>query len=60
MHQQPAYAAYGQGRSFPVAERAAQRVMSLPMSADLSEEQQDRVLSALRQALSETAALAPA
>jgi len=60
MHQQPAYAAYGQGRSFPVAERAAQRVMSLPMSADLSEDQQDRVLSALRQALSETAALAPA
>ena len=32
-------------------ERAAQRVMSLPMSADLSEAQQDLVLRALRQAL---------
>ncbi len=52
MHQQPAYAAYGRGQSFPEAEKAARRVMSLPMSADLSEAQQDQVLAALRQALS--------
>ena len=51
LHQQPAYARYGAGQSFPHAERAAQRVMSLPMSADLSESQQDLVLQALRQAL---------
>jgi UDP-2-acetamido-2-deoxy-ribo-hexuluronate aminotransferase len=51
LHQQPAYAQYGAGQSFPHAERAAQRVMSLPMSADLSESQQDLVLQALRQAL---------
>ena len=42
---------YGAGQSFPHAERAAQRVMSLPMSADLSHSQQDLVLQALRQAL---------
>ena len=51
LHQQPAYARYGAGQSFPHAERAAQRVMSLPMSADLSDSQQDLVLQALRQAL---------
>lgn len=60
MHQQPAYAAYGCGQSFPEAEKAARRVMSLPMSADLSEAQQDQVLAALRQALIELAALTPA
>ncbi len=51
LHQQSAYARYGAGQSFPHAERAAQRVMSLPMSADLSDSQQDLVLQALRQAL---------
>ncbi|MEJ6008167.1 DegT/DnrJ/EryC1/StrS family aminotransferase [Paucibacter sp. AS339] len=51
MHQQPAYARFGQGGSFPNAERAAQRVISLPMSPDLSEAQQDQVLAALRSAL---------
>lgn len=51
LHQQPAYAQYGQGQSFPEAENAARRVMSLPMSADLSDAQQDQVLAALRQAL---------
>lgn len=60
MHQQPAYAAYGCGQSFPEAEKAARRVMSLPMSADLSEAQQDQVLAALRQALIDLAALTPA
>lgn len=51
LHQQPAYAQWAQGQSFPHAERAAQRVMSLPMSADLSEAQQDQVIQALAQAL---------
>lgn len=51
LHQQPAYAKFGRGQLLPNAERAAQRVLSLPMSADLSEAQQDRVVAALRQAL---------
>ena len=48
LHQQPAYA---QPVSMPNAEKLAQRVMSLPMSADLSAAQQDAVVQALRQAL---------
>ena len=51
LHRQPAYAQYGQGKSFPNAERAAQRVLSLPMSPDLSEAQQDSVVAALALAL---------
>jgi UDP-2-acetamido-2-deoxy-ribo-hexuluronate aminotransferase len=49
LHRQPAYAR--PDLHFPCAEAAAQRVMSLPMSADLSEEQQDAVVEALRRAL---------
>ena len=49
LHRQPAYEQVD--RHFPKAERAAQRVMSLPMSADLSEAQQDAVVAALRHAL---------
>jgi len=48
LHRQPAYA---QALSLPNAERAAERVISLPMSADLSQAQQDDVISALRNAL---------
>jgi UDP-2-acetamido-2-deoxy-ribo-hexuluronate aminotransferase len=51
LHRQPAYAQYGRGQSFPNAERAAQQVLSLPMSPDLSEAQQDRVVAALALAL---------
>ncbi|MBT9501933.1 MAG: DegT/DnrJ/EryC1/StrS family aminotransferase [Burkholderiaceae bacterium] len=51
LHQQPFYQAYGNGQSLPHSERAAQRVMSLPMSADLSQAQQDQVMAALEQAL---------
>ena len=51
MHQQAAYASYGQGQSFPRAELAAQRVMSLPMGPDLSEAQQDRVVASLAEVL---------
>jgi len=49
LHRQPAYAR--PELSFPHAEAAAQRVISLPMSADLTIEQQDAVVAALRQAL---------
>ncbi len=51
LHRQPAYAAHAPAWALPHAEAAAERVMSLPMSADLSEAQQDRVLSALADAL---------
>lgn len=51
LHRQPAYARWGEGVSYPESERAAARVMSLPMSADLSEADQDRVVAALRAAL---------
>jgi UDP-2-acetamido-2-deoxy-ribo-hexuluronate aminotransferase len=47
LHQQPAYAAQYHGQSFPIAEKLAREVMSLPMSADLSEKDQDRVALAL-------------
>ncbi|QPF76477.1 DegT/DnrJ/EryC1/StrS family aminotransferase [Roseateles sp. DAIF2] len=51
LHRQPAYAR--PELSFPHAEAAAERVISLPMSADLSEAQQDQVIAALRRALAE-------
>ena len=47
LHQQPAYAADYRGQSFPVSERLAREVISLPMSADLTEADQDRVAAAL-------------
>jgi dTDP-4-amino-4,6-dideoxygalactose transaminase len=53
MHQQPAYASFGAGLSFPVSERLAREVISLPMHADLDEATQQRVVAAVR-------ALAPA
>ncbi|MBV8036897.1 DegT/DnrJ/EryC1/StrS aminotransferase family protein [Roseateles sp.] len=51
LHHQPAYARYAAAHACPHSIAAAQRVMSLPMSADLTEDQQDRVVSALAQAL---------
>ena len=53
LHHQPAYAAHGHAEDCPASVRAAQRVMSLPMSADLSEADQDRVVAALAAALRE-------
>jgi len=49
LHRQPALAdlGYGEG-SFPIAERLAQQVLSLPMSADLNEAEQVAVVRALR------------
>ena len=51
LHQQPAYARYCCPDCCPHSRRAAERVLSLPMSADLSEADQDRVVAALLQAV---------
>jgi len=51
LHRQLAYAAWGRVAACPHSERAAQRVMSLPMSADLSESDQDRVVASLARAV---------
>lgn len=47
LHKQPAYARFGSDDGCPISVRASQRVMSLPMSADLRNEEQDRVVKAL-------------
>ncbi|MBX3606837.1 MAG: DegT/DnrJ/EryC1/StrS family aminotransferase [Piscinibacter sp.] len=47
LHHQPAYAGWAPAEACPHSVRAARRVLSLPMSADLSEAQQDRVVEAL-------------
>jgi UDP-2-acetamido-2-deoxy-ribo-hexuluronate aminotransferase len=47
LHQQPAYAPLCDAHSFPVSEALAARVLSLPMSADLSDADQERVVAAL-------------
>jgi UDP-2-acetamido-2-deoxy-ribo-hexuluronate aminotransferase len=51
LHQQPAYANAHRGESFPVSEKLAREVLSLPMSADLAESDQEKVASALKEAL---------
>jgi UDP-2-acetamido-2-deoxy-ribo-hexuluronate aminotransferase len=47
LHHQPAYAAHCCPECCPESVKAAARVLSLPMSADLSEADQDRVVAAL-------------
>lgn len=57
LHLTGAYAHRGHRRGeFPVAERAAGEILSLPMSPHLSEAQQERVADALRDAVREEAA----
>jgi UDP-2-acetamido-2-deoxy-ribo-hexuluronate aminotransferase len=51
LHRQPAYAGYAAADACPRSMAAAERVMSLPMSADLDDADQDRVVAALSQAL---------
>ena len=51
LNRQPAYAPHCCPDCCPVSSRMAARVLSLPMSADLTEADQDGVVSALRQAL---------
>ncbi|SEK57774.1 UDP-2-acetamido-2-deoxy-ribo-hexuluronate aminotransferase [Roseateles sp. YR242] len=56
LHRQPAYAQRCRVPApLPHAEAAAARVLSLPMSPDLTEAQQDQVVEALRQALASVA-----
>ena len=51
LHHQPAYAAHCCPECCPRSVTASQQVLSLPMSADLAEADQDRVIDALRAAL---------
>jgi UDP-2-acetamido-2-deoxy-ribo-hexuluronate aminotransferase len=51
LNQQPAYAVHCCPDCCPVSSRLAARVLSLPMSADLSEADQDHVVAALKSAL---------
>jgi UDP-2-acetamido-2-deoxy-ribo-hexuluronate aminotransferase len=51
LHRQPAYEACATGARCPVSEQVAERVLSLPMSADLSHADQDLVVAALARAL---------
>ena len=50
LHHQPAYAAHCCPGCCPVSLQVSQQVLSLPMSADLTEADQDRVAAALRAA----------
>jgi UDP-2-acetamido-2-deoxy-ribo-hexuluronate aminotransferase len=47
LHRQPAYAHFGSPDACPLSLAAADEVMSLPMSADLSDADQDRIVAAL-------------
>jgi UDP-2-acetamido-2-deoxy-ribo-hexuluronate aminotransferase len=51
LHRQPAYAHLGNPDSCPIAIAAADEVMSLPMSPDLSDADMDRVVAALAAAV---------
>ena len=51
LHQQPAYAQHYKGQSFPISEKLAREVISLPMSADLREADQDAIAAAITEAL---------
>jgi UDP-2-acetamido-2-deoxy-ribo-hexuluronate aminotransferase len=51
VHRQPAYAAHAPAGGCPQADQVAERCLSLPMSADLTEPDQDRVVSELKKAL---------
>ncbi|MFO1273752.1 MAG: DegT/DnrJ/EryC1/StrS family aminotransferase [Rubrivivax sp.] len=56
LDEQPAYAKFASPAGCPVSRRLAARVLSLPMSADLTEADQDRVVGALRRAVAAVAA----
>ena len=53
IHRQPAYAGIHDGGNFPVADRASSEVISLPMYPDMDEATQDRIVSAVKQAMVE-------
>ena len=52
LNKQPAYEGLASGAATPISDWAAEHVMSLPMGPDLSEEDQNRVVDALANALS--------
>ena len=55
IHQQPAFVGHFQRNAhFPVAERAAARVMSLPMHPYLTEAEQDQIVLQLKTAVLQT------
>ena len=51
LHHQPAYRQPGEAEAFPKSVAAGDTVLSLPMSADLTEPDQARVVVQLKQAL---------
>ena len=51
LHHQPAYSGMFVGRSFPVAERLAREVLSLPMHADLDLATQTQITAAIKDTL---------
>jgi dTDP-4-amino-4,6-dideoxygalactose transaminase len=52
LHLQPAYEVLGRSSGdFPVAERRAERILSLPMFPEIDQTQRDHVVAALEQAL---------
>jgi UDP-2-acetamido-2-deoxy-ribo-hexuluronate aminotransferase len=54
LHLQPVFSNLGQGAgAFPVAEAAAARVISLPMHPYLTEDQQVKVVQALKEAVTQ-------
>ena len=59
LHHQPAYAQGCHADSHPHSISASQQVLSLPLSADLTEADQDRVVAALAQACVATGLLRP-
>jgi dTDP-4-amino-4,6-dideoxygalactose transaminase len=55
LHRQPAYRAFPvAGNGLPVSERLSREVLSLPIHPYLAEQVQDRIVSALRNALRST------
>jgi dTDP-4-amino-4,6-dideoxygalactose transaminase len=54
LHQQPVYQYLGyQANQFPIVERVCQEVLSLPLCPELSPEQQDQVITAIKEGLTQ-------
>ena len=53
LHEQPAYAAHANSKKFPEGELASREVISLPLYPFLTESEQDRVISGLRDVIAE-------
>ena len=53
LHQQPVYKGLGyQVNQLPIVERVCQEVLSLPLFPELSPEQQDQVITAIKEGYS--------